>query len=130
MGKQYVKAQAATEFMFLVGFLILLFIIMMGLIAGNIAYKNKKRVNLIGEDIVTKVQKEINLASRVLDGYEREFYIPQKLYNKEYNITIYDNEVVITTDIENYWRPVPAVVGNIAKGTNTIRKSNGIIYLN
>lgn len=130
MDKQHLKGQAAMEFLLLMSFLLFIFIIMLGIIASNISYINKKKINLIGEDIVTKVQKEINLASRVLDGYSRDFYIPQRLGNKNYNISVIDNEVIIVVGIENYWRKVPEVVGDIQKGTNTIRKENGIIYLN
>ena len=84
----------------------------------------------MGEDIATKIQKEINLAARVLDGYSRQFTLPQKLGTKDYNITIIANEVIVTIGNNDYWRKIPTVVGNINKGTNQINRANGIIYLN
>ncbi len=130
MDKQHLKGQVAMEFMILSGVLLFVFIIMLGIISSNMAYTNKKKVNLYGEDVLTKVQKEINLASRVLDGYSREFYLPQKLGTKNYSISIFNDEVVISTDVEDFWRKIPNVTGNIQKGTNTISKSNGVVYLN
>jgi hypothetical protein len=130
MGKRNIKSQASLEFLLLAGILFFVFVIMIGIVSYNLSSANKKKINLIGEDVVIKVQKEINLAARVVDGYFREFYLPQKLGSKEYEIAIERNEVIITADYGNYWRKIPNVTGNVQKGTNTIRKQNGIIYIN
>lgn len=130
MDKQHVKAQAAMEFMILVGVLLFIFVIMLGVVSSKTTYIAKKRETMTGEDIVTKVQKEINLAARVLDGYSREFTLPEKIGNKDYNISMAGNEVILSLEGQDFWRVIPSVVGNITKGNNKINKTNGVIYLN
>lgn len=130
MDKQHLRAQAAVEFMLLAAVLLFIFVIMTGIIAYNSASLNKKKENIIGEDIVTKVQKEINLAARVLDGYSREFYIPVKFGKGSYEINISQNEVILYKNQNTFWRRIPSVAGNISQGNNLIRKENGTIFLN
>ncbi|MBW2981019.1 hypothetical protein KY360_06405 [Candidatus Woesearchaeota archaeon] len=130
MDKQHMKAQSAMEFMILVGILLFIFSMMLGVISSKTTYIAGKRESITGEDIATKIQKEINLAARVLDGYYREFTLPAKIGNKDYDISITGNEVILSLEGQDFWRVIPSVVGNITKGDNKINKTNGIIYLN
>ena len=130
MDKRNVKAQAAMEFMMLVGVLLFMFTIMLGIVASKTTDIHKKREFLLGDDVVVKIQKEVNLAARAIDGYSREFSIPSRLSNKDYNVTLAGNEVIVSTEMEDFWRIIPPVVGNITKGINRINKTNGIIYIN
>jgi len=130
MDKRNIKCQVALEFMLLVGFLLFIFVIVLGIVSANTSYMFKKKEIIIGEDIATKVEKEINLAANVLDGYSRKFTLPQKLANKEYTIYIAGNEVIVHTEKQDFWRVIPLVIGNLSNGENTIKKTNGKIYLN
>ena len=130
MDKQHMKAQAAMEFMILVGVLLLIFAMMMAVVSSKTTYIARKKESMAGEDIVIKVQKEINLAARVLDGYHREFTIPEKIGNKDYDISIIGNEVILSLEGQDFWRVIPSVVGNVTKGNNRINKTNDVIYLN
>lgn len=130
MDKRHIKCQGAMEFMLLAGFLLFMFLIILSIVSDNTSYLNKKRDILLGEDLVIKIQKELNLAARVKDGYHREFELPQKLGKKDYNIAIIGNEVIASTDKQDFWRVIPNVTGAINKGTNRINKTNGIVYLN
>jgi len=130
MDKWHIKGQSAMEFMILTGFLLFMFAIILGIVSSNTSSLNRKREIILGEDLVTKVQKEINLAARVLDGYSREFKLPQKLGSKDYTIAIAGQEVIASTDKQDFWRTIPFVVGNLGKGKNKIIKINGTIYLN
>lgn len=118
------------EFIFLVGFLLFMFVIISGIIVAYTSDTFKKRDIIIGEDLVTKIQKEINLAARVLDGYSRKFMLPQKLGNRDYSILIVGNEVIVHTEKNDFWRVIPPSIGNLSKGDNIIRKTNGTIYIN
>lgn len=129
MDKFYLKSQTAMEFIILAGFLLFFFIAVLGVASSNAYDLNRERAIIIGEDLATKVQKEINLAARVVDGYSREFTLPAKLGQKEYNISIIGNEVIITSGQNDFWRVIPPVIGNITQGRNTINKTNGIIYI-
>ena len=81
MDKYNIKAQGGMEFLLLAGILLFIFILIIGIVSHQTTYMGQKRNNMVGEDIVTKVQKEINLAAKVLDGYSRVFYLPKKLGN-------------------------------------------------
>ena len=130
MDKWHLKCQGAMEFLILAGFLLFMFIMIFGVISSNTSDISRKRDILRGEDLVTKVQKEVNLAAKVVDGYYREFQLPQKIGSKNYTIRIVENEVIASTDKNDFWRVIPNMTGNITKGTNRINKTNGKIYLN
>ncbi len=130
MDQWYLKSQGASEFLILASFLLFMFIIIFGVISSNTSDLSRKRDILMGEDLVTKVQKEANLAAKVVDGYHREFYLPDKVGKKNYTIKIEENEVIVSTDRTDFWRIIPNITGNISKGINRINKTNGTIYLN
>ena len=130
MDKWNLKSQSASEFMILAGFLLILFLIILSVVSYNSSSITKKKEILLGEDIVTKAQKEINLAARVLDGYQREFRLPNKLGSRDYNISIQENEIIVSTTTQDFWRVIPSVQGNLTKGINKINKTNGTIYVN
>ena len=130
MDKQHIKGQGAMEFIILAGMLLLMFIIISGITLDRTIHINRKRDIILGEDLVTKVQKEINLAARVLDGYSRNFTLPQKLGTKNYTILIAGQEAIVRTDKGDFWRVIPNVTGDINKGVNRINKTNGTIYIN
>lgn len=134
MDKRNLKGQSAMEFMIIVFLLLFIFVIITSVLATNVVEMNKKKTAVNGEDLTIKVQKEINLAARVRDGYKREFTIPQKIINTDYNISIQNNSnsyiVIINIEGQDFWRKIPGVIGNINIGSNTIKKTNGTIYLN
>ncbi len=130
MDKRNLNGQAAMEFMILIGVVLFMFTLMVGIAAEKTNDIHKRREFLLNEDVVVKVQKELNLAARALDGYYREFELPQKISDKNYTIQIMGDEVVLSTEKEDFWRIIPPVVGNLTKGENRINKTNGIIYLN
>ena len=129
MDKQQL-GQSAMEFMTLVGFLLLVFTVVTAVIAGDTAHLNKNQIIVSGNDLALKIQKEILLAARVSDGYERNFTLSQKVGNKEYSIIINGTEVVVRTELQDFWKTIPHVNGTLKKGSNQIRKQDGIIYIN
>jgi hypothetical protein len=130
MDKRNIKSQSSLEFLILTGFALVIFITVLALLSKNIYFMNKNKQDILGEDIATKIQKEVLLASNMEDGYKREFSIPSMLGNQDYTISIINNEVILQKGIQNFWKEIPSVSGNITKGNNIIRKTNGTIYLN
>lgn len=130
MDKQQLKGQVSMELMILVGVAILILLIMMGITSQKINERRTEEEMLRADDMAMKVQKEIILASKVLDGYSRTFYLPQKLGNFEYNITIIGNELMVRTESQYSWVRIPLVIGDISKGYNTIKKRGDGIYIN
>jgi len=78
------------------------------------------------------VQDEINLALKSSEGYNREFKIPEKIINQDYDINLTGGLVYIITEDEKsaIALSIANVSGQIKKGYNLIKKENGIIYLN
>ncbi|MBU2633876.1 MAG: hypothetical protein KJ674_01385 [Nanoarchaeota archaeon] len=82
------KSQVSTEFMVFVGMSIVLLMVYM-VIANNflnIAYTQQEITS--AQDLAKILKNEINLASRVENGYIKEFQLPPEIDNKDYFIDI------------------------------------------
>ena len=130
MDKWHVKCQSGLEFIMLAGIIMFMFIVIFAVTSIKAIDLNNKQNVIIGEDIITKIQKEVNLAARVKSGYSREFFLPEKLGQNDYNISIAGNEVILSERENEFSRVIPPITGNITKGKNAIRKTNGVIYIN
>ena len=126
------KAQSAIEFIILVGAVFFFFIIFVLALQYNISDRTRENKNLAIREIALAVQDEINLASESTDGYLREFRIPEKVINLDYEINVTEGVVYVRTVDGKYAvsYPTPDVFGDVQKGTNTIRKIDGEVYLN
>ena len=126
------KAQAAIELIIVMSFLIFFFIIFIGIIQDKIQEKAEEKETIIIKNTVKTVQEEIDLAVKSSDGYRREFKIPEKIINNDYEISIFEGIVYANTTNGKHAIAVNIknVTGTITKGTNIITKQNGIIYLN
>lgn len=126
------KSQTAIEFMILIGFVLFFFTVFFLAIGGNMSDKLREKKNLDIKDIALTVQDEINLALQSSDGYSRNFTLPEKIGNEDYDIDIVGDMVYVRT-VDNKYAialPVANVTGNIRKNENTIKKENGEIKLN
>lgn len=126
------KAQTAVELIIIMGFLIFFFIIFTGIIQGKIQEKSEEKKTIVIKDIVKTVQEEIDLAAKSSNGYKREFKIPEKIINDDYEISVFEGIVYAKTTDGKHATAVNIknVTGTISKGTNIITKQNGIVYLN
>ena len=129
MGKRNL-GQGSMEFMVLSAILLFFLLIVLGVVADNTYYMNTKKEEIIAEDVIIKIQRELNLASRMLDGYSRSFSLPQKISGKEYTLAMMAGQVSLNTTNYYYYRSIPEVVGTLYKGTNLVNKTNGTIFLN
>ena len=132
MIKKSKYAQTAIEFMILIGFVLFFFTVFFLAIGGNMSGKLREKKNLDIKDIALTVQDEINLALQSSDGYSRNFTLPEKIGNEDYDIDIVEDMVYVRT-VDNKYAialPVMNVTGNIRKNVNTIKKENGRILLN
>lgn len=126
------NAQSAIEFVILVGFILFAFTAFFLTIQGNISDELRERKNLAIKEVALSVQGEINLALEASEGYYREFKIPERIVNQDYEINITDERVYVRTkDGKNAISlPVFNVTGDVQKGTNSIKKESGEIKLN
>ena len=81
-------------------------------------------------DLALKLQEEIRAASLVEDGYARNFTIPVKLENFDYDIAVDSGFLTVTSGTAIYTVRIPSTTGSINKGPNYIRKEGGAVYFN
>jgi hypothetical protein len=126
------KGQSAIEFLIIVGVASFMFLIFLIAIQNNISDETDKNRNFILKEIALTVQHEIKLAYSSVDGYRREFELPLKITNLDYEIDfIHDFVYVRTTDLKYALSlPVEDVGGDIYKGENVITRNDGFVYLN
>jgi|TARA_B100001971_G_C18098836_1_gene487667 hypothetical protein len=126
------KAQAGVEFIMIVSTLFFFMSLFFLTIQENMADETKKRENLLAREIALIVQDEINLALESRDGYERNFEIPKKVGNLDYEITVSEGVVYIITGGNEHALAlqVANVSGEINITKNNIKKIDGKIYLN
>jgi len=127
------RAQSAVEFIVLVGFVIFFVVAFLLVVQGNISGRVVESRNLVVKDIAFTVVDEVNLAANSVDGYYRNFTLPEKIINEDYNITVVDGFVYVATLDGRYTITLPVgenVVGDVVKRENTIRRAAGVVYLN
>jgi len=126
------RAQVGIEFVMIIGAVMFFTALFLLIVQQDTSKESYKKENILLKDIALTVQNEINLAVESGDGYSREFNLPEKAGNLDYEITI-DNRIIYikTTPLRHALTvPSPEVVGNVNKTYNIIKKTLGVIYLN
>ena len=123
------KSQILMEFIILYGVALTATVILVAAISQN---KNLHETNEFFQvkDIASKVQHEIGLLSNVENGYSRQFEVPDKIDNKDYNISIKNNTLTVRTNTTSFFIAILNITGYVKKESNTITKTNGMIYVN
>jgi len=124
------KTQSGLEFLIVSAVVLFFFVIFFVAIQTNTEERNKEKELMLVNNLALSVQDEINLATEASSGYKREFYVPDRISNKDYYISIVENSIYIKTDDNALSLQVEPVIGNIKKGDNIIKKEDGKIYLN
>jgi hypothetical protein len=124
------KSQISTEFMIFSGMAIVLAIILISISSAQIKSLHQTKEHLELERIGSKVQKEISTTSYVVDGYVREFELPDKANNKIYNMTIINNTLSLHTNSTSVVVEILNITGYVQTGKNVIRKTDGVAYFN
>jgi len=127
------RGQSAMEFIILIGFLLVAFVVFMLVIQENMEDRTDKRQNTQIIEIALSVKNEVDLAYQSSDGYVREFELEKNPYGGGYEVRIEDN-LVFVNSVD--WKhaislAVPNVTGDVNKeGINIIKKENGQVILN
>jgi hypothetical protein len=132
------RGQAAIEFILLVGVTLMILGVFLIFIRQNLKTDIEEQDFFLVKDLVGSVRGEVLLASSVSDGYERTFVLPTTLDYHNYSVYIMKRNssnntyyfVWASTNKSEYLAEVPAVVGNVTRGNNTIKKIGGVVYLN
>ncbi len=126
------QAQVSNEFIILLGIVIITMMVFLHSISENISGLADTKEYLAVRDLGFSLQTEFLIAQQVNDGYVRTFDVPDSYHTFDYDITI-EQEYLILTSVKNSIEHVffiPEVNGVIQKGENTINKTGGVIYLN
>ena len=124
------KAQISAEFFVLLG---LAFLIAIAFELASIEQLNDFRLKKEGDavkDLALKLQKELLVAANVEDGYVRTFTIPDTLDRINYSVTTINSTITVESAHSLYIVSIPNAAGNVSKGTNTINKTGGVLYIN
>ena len=127
------RGQSAMEFIILIGFLLVAFVVFMLVIQENMKDRTDKRQNTQIIEIALSVKNEVDLAYQSSDGYVREFELEKNPYGGGYEVRIEDNLVFVNSVDGKHAisLAVPNVTGDVNKeGINIIKKENGQVILN
>jgi len=124
------KAQVSAEFFVFLG---LAFLIAIAFDLASLEQLNDFRLQKENEavkDLALKLQQELLIAATVEDGYVRVFEIPDNLDNINYSLaTVKNSTITIKSKNAFYIVSIPRAIGRVGKGTNTINKTDGVIYI-
>ncbi len=126
------KAQTSVEFLLLVAFGTLIFVVFFGVIQDRILATNNEQLNHDLDRLNKLISSEINLASRFSDGYQRDFWLPTSLRGLKYNASIKDNSTLLlqaggSTNL--YFFDFP-IYGELHPGDNSLISVFNAVYLN
>ncbi|MFA4953670.1 MAG: hypothetical protein WC584_05590 [Candidatus Pacearchaeota archaeon] len=124
------RSQSMMEFLSIFIAVFLFFVLFMLVLQENSRGKNLEKESILAKNIVLSVQDEINLAYDSPNGYYREFSVSKTLLGKSYDLILQDNIVYINASKIGISYRVMPVNGTIKKGSNVIRKENGVVFLN
>lgn len=126
------RGQVAVEFLLLVSIAFMIFLVYTTVTRNEMTNLISEEEYILLKDAVYTARNEILVASRVEDGYYREFEIPEKIGLKNYTIYLNqttDNIIAYSTNHQQAVQ-IPHANGTLNKGLNIITKSGGNIYLN
>ena len=124
------KAQVSIEFFIFVGLAFLIAIAFELASLDQLKDFRLENENAAVKDLALKLQKEVLIAAYVEDGYSRVFEIPDDLENIDFSVDVRNSTITVQSKNSLYITSIPSSVGNFSKGTNTIRKSGNVIYIN
>ncbi len=129
------RAQVSIEFILLgvMGFFFLFVVI--GAIMVFSADKTKQNTFDELTDLGKSLQQEFLLASKVQNGYQREFSIPETINNLDYSIVIGNSSssngyMSLIFSNQEIFYIIPVVNGTMQKGLNVLTKQNNTLQLN
>ena len=124
------RSQMALEFVLLFSVSIFVMMVLIFSFYEINRYKVDEKIDTKMGDFHYSVQSEFILAAQMNDGYVRTFFLPEKMENTDYNISVVNTTLILEYDGLSHYRKIPDTVGNFVYGYNTITKNNSTIYLN
>lgn len=124
------KSQSTFEFVAMISIGMVFFLIFILILNHNHQVRQDERNTIITKDLAYSLQTEFILAAKVDNGYYRSFNVPETLDGQDYNVSIQSNMLTIALSKQAYSLKVPDHIGVIKKGSNLIKKEDGVVKLN
>ena len=128
----HTKAQVSIEFLALVSFMVLTFVIYTPFFWQQQLDIEVEKEYLIGEKIALSVKKEIDIAVMFGSGYKRNFTLPKQISNSNYVIAIENKTLKLRWKNRATEENLIAhnISGNPKAGFNTLSNWDDVIYIN
>lgn len=84
------KAQVSMEFVILMTFMILIFTVVFVVIQQKAVNMQDSLTGKQAQEVANIMKNEIEMAHTAVEGYRKEFWIPDYINGEEYEITIKD----------------------------------------
>ncbi|MFH1072155.1 MAG: hypothetical protein V1743_01880 [Nanoarchaeota archaeon] len=99
--RTYKKSQASIEFMFLIGFMFIIFVVFFIVIQQRTGEANEYKNRLLLKQVGRVVKSEIRDAQIFNYGYKRTFYLPKLINGKNYSINISEDGYELLLNFSN-----------------------------
>ncbi|MBN2142268.1 hypothetical protein JW711_02970 [Candidatus Woesearchaeota archaeon] len=125
-------AQSGIELVVIIGILALAVLGVFGILAYKFGIAERENMFLLLEGVSNIVSSEVNLATQVDGDYYREFTLPDTIGKQDYEILRPNSkEMVFRNEKGEYVLFFESDIhGEIHKGSNIIKKTNGSISFN
>ncbi len=122
------RGQVATEFLLVMGFVgfVLFAYLLIALTLQQDAIADEQQV--AAERLAAQIRQELVTASVVMDGYRREFSIPEAVRNRPVEVLARPAAVIVRVGDQQFFMRTPAYNGSPQTGVNVLRKEDGEVF--
>lgn len=123
------KAQLSLEFIVMMAMAMILLTIFI-FIGNELLQSSRQEERYTGlRDLGGSIQSEIILAARAERGYNRTFWLPDKMGEINYTIKNTNNTFYLEYKSARFNFYIPTITGNITKGFNNILTNQTTIWV-
>lgn len=127
------KAQTSVEFVFLVGAMLIMFLLFSIMVQNQMLTAVERANQAKLREIENLIKSEFDIAFAASPGYSRVFEIPTILDGLNYSVELFeDQEIILTMQHEELVGFIPYnITGTLGEGKNVIWKnSTGGLFVN
>jgi hypothetical protein len=128
------KGQSSFEFVMLMTFVMLMFAITFVVIQDKGFFIRSAQTENQARAVSNLINTEVELAYKVYEGYEKEFWIPEYINGEDYSIEFIEGAELKISYKDNVFLSFLSlnrtnVSGTIEKGYNIIKKNSSGIFI-
>jgi len=127
------KGQTSVEFMFLLGFMFVIFIVFFIVVQDRTVELNVQSDRQSLREINNIIKAEVRNAYFFDDGYSRRFWMPRLVRGRNYSMNLSDDGIEISYGLSggDYLDFLDnQTFGHVEYGPNVVCKKDGFVHLN